>query len=136
MRYPLTVARTLKAAAVMQFKLEGKPSTATQRQMDHRRLLHRIDRKAGTIEVDGLIYRLKSAHFHTIDPVHPCELTPDERICLERIRSSFLASHKLRDQMRWMVSHGRMYQPSARFSVQSRIHRPTGYSGVAQFERL
>jgi fructose-1,6-bisphosphatase-3 len=63
--------------------------------MEHRRLLHRIDREAGTIEVDGLIYRLKSAHFPTIDPVQPYELAPEERICLERIRSSFLASHKL-----------------------------------------
>jgi fructose-1,6-bisphosphatase-3 len=76
--------------------------------MDERRLLHRINRGAGTIEVDGQIYRLKSAYFPTIDPVQPYKLAPEERICLERIRSSFLASHKLSQQMRWMVSHGRM----------------------------
>jgi fructose-1,6-bisphosphatase III len=109
MRDPITVARMQKAAAVMQFKLEGQAiDRHPEWQMDHRRLLHRIDREAGTIEVDGLIYRLKSAYFPTIDPVQPYELAPEERICLERIRSSFLASHKLSQQMRWIISHGRM----------------------------
>src|SRR5207249_7118871 len=100
MRDSLTVARMQKAAAVMQFKLEGQAiDRHPEWQMDHRRLLHRIDCEAATIEVDGFIYRLKSAHFPTIDPVHPYKLTPDERLCLERICSSFLASRKLGDQM-------------------------------------
>src|SRR5207253_2084123 len=44
------VARMQKAAAVMQFKLEGQAiDRHPEWQMDHRRLLHRIDCEAGTI---------------------------------------------------------------------------------------
>jgi fructose-1,6-bisphosphatase-3 len=46
MRDPLTVARMQKAAAVMQFKLEGQAiDRHPEWQMDQRRLLHRIDRR-------------------------------------------------------------------------------------------
>jgi hypothetical protein len=42
----LTVARMQKAAAVMQFKLEGQAiDRHPEWQMDQRRLLHRIDRR-------------------------------------------------------------------------------------------
>jgi fructose-1,6-bisphosphatase III len=110
MREKSMMARMQKAAAVMQFKLEGQMiARHPEWQMEHRRLLHRIDRKAGTIEVDGIGYPLLDVNFPTIDPDNPYELAHEERSCLERIRSSFLASQKLWDHMRWMVSHGRMY---------------------------
>jgi fructose-1,6-bisphosphatase len=64
---------------VMQFKLEGQLiARHPEWQMEHRRLLHRIDRQAGTIEVDGVSHRLKGAHFPTLEPAHPYELTADE----------------------------------------------------------
>ena len=77
--------------------------------MDHRRLLHRINREMGTIEVDGFDYPLNDVNFPTIDPSNPYELTAEERLCVRRVRSSLLASQKLWNQMRWMVSHGTMY---------------------------
>jgi fructose-1,6-bisphosphatase-3 len=110
MREGATVARMHKAAAIMQFKLEGHViARHPEWEMDHRRLLHRIDREAGTIEIDGVTYELSDKHFPTIDPSHPYELSEDERACLARIRESFLTSQKLCNQMRWMVSHGSMY---------------------------
>ncbi|HZC34557.1 MAG TPA: fructose-bisphosphatase class III [Chthoniobacterales bacterium] len=110
MREKSMMARMQKAAAIMQFKLEGQMiARHPEWQMEHRRLLHRINREAGTIEVDGVSYPLLDVNFPTIDPANPYELTSEERFCLERIRGSFLASQKLWDQMRWMVSHGRMY---------------------------
>jgi fructose-1,6-bisphosphatase III len=110
MREKSMMARMQKAAAVMQFKLEGQMiARHPEWQMEHRRLLHRIDRKAGTIAVDGISYPLLDVNFPTIDPDNPYELTHQESGCLERIRSSFLVSQKLWDHMRWMVSHGRMY---------------------------
>ena len=110
MREKSMMARMQKAAAIMQFKLEGQMiAHHPEWQMEHRRLLHRINREAGTIEVDGVSYPLLDVNFPTIDPANPYELTSEERFCLERIRGSFLASQKLWDQMRWMVSHGRMY---------------------------
>jgi fructose-1,6-bisphosphatase-3 len=61
--------------------------------------MHRIDPAAGTIELDGVIYPLKDVHLPTLDP-------RDEAVCLERLRTSFLASQKLADHVRWMTARG------------------------------
>lgn len=109
MRENVTIARMQKAAAVMQFKLEGQAiARHPEWGLDHRRLLHRIDWQAGTIAVDGVAYPLKDTHFPTIDPANPYELSADEQACLDRLRGSFLASRKLWEQMRWMTSRGGM----------------------------
>jgi fructose-1,6-bisphosphatase-3 len=110
MREALTVARMQKAAAVMQFKLEGQMiARHPEWGLEHRRLLHRINRAAGTVEVDGVVYPLKDAHLPTVDPADPYALSPEERECLDRVRASFLASQKLWDQIRWLVAHGHMH---------------------------
>ena len=110
MREKVVMARMQKACAIMQFKLEGQAiARHPEWQMEDRCLLHRMDRKAGTITVDGAVYSLKDTNFPTIDPANPYELSPDEKSCLERIRGSFLASEKLRQQLRWMVKNGAMY---------------------------
>ncbi len=109
MREPLTIARMQKAAAVMQFKLEGQLiARHPEWEMESRRLLHRITAE-GNIEIDGVVYPLKDHHFPTIDPADPYRLSEDEIQCLDRIKGSFRASKVLWHQMRWMVSHGSMY---------------------------
>jgi fructose-1,6-bisphosphatase-3 len=109
-RERVLIARMQKAVAVMQFKLEGQMiARHPEWQMEHRRLLHRINRENGTVEVDGVAYPINDTHFPTIDPANPYDLTAEERLCVRRIRSSFLASQKLWNQMRWMVSHGKLY---------------------------
>jgi fructose-1,6-bisphosphatase-3 len=110
MREKSVMARMQKAAAVMQFKLEGQMiARHPEWQMEHRRLLHQMNRETGTIQVDGVSYPILDVNFPTIDPDNPYELTSEEGFCLERIRSSFMASQKLWNQIRWMVSHGRMH---------------------------
>jgi fructose-1,6-bisphosphatase-3 len=110
LRETLTMARLQKAAAVLQFKLEGQIIQRNPEfDMDHRRLLHRIDRAAGTIEIDGTAYPLRDTHFPTLDPANPYELSAEERACLERTRQSFLTSQKLWDHMRFLVRHGALY---------------------------
>ena len=110
MRDATSLARMQKAAAIMQFKLEGQ---AIMRHpewgLEHRRLLHRIDSAGGTIELDGIIYPLKDAHLPTLDPANPYTLSHEEAACLGRMRTSFLASQKLFDQVRWMTARGRMH---------------------------
>jgi len=109
-RENLTMARMQKAAAVMQFKLEGQViARHPEWEMQHRRLLHRMNLQKGTIEVDGVEYPLKDVHFPTINPGNPYELTAEERLCVRRLRSSFVASQKLWNQMRWMVAQGNMF---------------------------
>jgi len=104
------VARMQKGAAIMQFKLEGQMiARHPEWEMDHRRLLHRIDHIKGTIEVDGVKYELRDKLFPTIDPANPFQLSAEEELCLNRLRESFLASQKLGDHMRYLVSHGSMY---------------------------
>jgi fructose-1,6-bisphosphatase III len=110
LRDQVMMARMQKAAAVMQFKFEGQViARHPEWQMEHRRLLHRINYQTGTIEVDGNEYPLKDVHFPTINPANPYELTAEERLCVRRLRNSFLASQKLWNQMRWMIAQGRMY---------------------------
>jgi fructose-1,6-bisphosphatase-3 len=105
-----TMARMEKAAAIMQFKLEGQLIARNpQWGLESRRLLHRIDRAAGTIEIDGSKRTLKDTSFPTIDPDNPYELSADERACIDRIRHSFYVSEKLWEQMKYLVSHGSMY---------------------------
>ncbi|MDB6155032.1 MAG: hypothetical protein JWL90_3485 [Chthoniobacteraceae bacterium] len=110
MREKVMIARMQKAVAIMQFKLEGEViARHPEWEMENRRLLHRMNLEAGTIEIDGVTYSLQETHFPTIDPANPYALSTDERVCLDRIRGSFLASQMLWKQMRWMVSHGSLY---------------------------
>lgn len=104
------VARMQKAIAVMQFKLEGQLIERNpQWKLDHRRLMHRIDHEAGTIEIDGVSYELRDKHLPTVDPADPYTLTPEEQNCLDLLKRSFLRSQKLQEQMQFMVDHGSMY---------------------------
>ncbi len=104
------VARMQKAAAIMQFKLEGQMIARNpQWELEHRRLLHRIDRRAGSIEIDGKTYPLEDTHLPTVNPDSPYELTEEEALCLQRLRHSFLNSQKLQEHMRFLVNQGAMY---------------------------
>lgn len=110
MRPKDVVARMQKAAAVMQFKLEGQLIERNpQWNLEHRRLLHRIDHANGSIEIDGQEFSLRDSLFPTLDPEHPYELSAEESDCLSRLKHSFLNSQKLQEQMRFMVGHGSMY---------------------------
>jgi fructose-1,6-bisphosphatase-3 len=110
MRPMEVIARMQKAAAIMQFKLEGALiARHPEWNLDHRRLLHTIDLQKGTVVVDGVTYELRDRHFPTLDPQNPYELTNEERACMDRLRHSFLSSQKLWEHMKHMVAHGSMY---------------------------
>ena len=110
MRPMIMVARMQKAAAILQFKLEGQMiARHPEWKLDHRRLLHHIDLKAGTITVDGVTYPLRDTHLPTIDPADPYKLSPAEEKCLTHLRASFNASQKLAEHTDYLVRHGSMY---------------------------
>jgi len=77
--------------------------------LDQRRFLHRIDLTADTIELDNVVHPLKDKHFRTLNAADPYALSHEEAACLAQLRTSFLASQKLRDQVDWMVARGRMH---------------------------
>jgi fructose-1,6-bisphosphatase-3 len=104
------VARMQKAIAVMQFKMEGQLIERNpQWDLDHRRLLHHIDHKAGTITIDGQTYPLRDKSLPTIDPQDPYTLSPEEADCMRRLRNAFRSSQKLAEHMQYIVGHGSMY---------------------------
>jgi fructose-1,6-bisphosphatase III len=104
------VARMQKAIAVIQFKTEGQLIQRNpQWDLDHRRLLHGIDHKAGTITIDGETYPLRDKNFPTINPADPYTLSPEEADCMARLRNSFRSSQKLYEHMRFIVGYGSMY---------------------------
>jgi fructose-1,6-bisphosphatase-3 len=110
MRDRVIVARMQKAAAVMQFKLEGRIiARHPEWEMDHRRLLHRIDTRAGTVQVDGVTYALRDKYFPTLDPKDPYALSEEEQKCVNRLMGSFHDSEKLRNHMEYIVRNGCMY---------------------------
>ncbi len=110
LRETVQIARMQKAAAVMQFKLEGQVIGRNPHfEMEHRRLLHHLNLKTGTIEIDGVSYPLRDTHFPTIDPADPYALSPEERVCMDRLRQSFLSSRKLWDHICFLVQRGAMY---------------------------
>ncbi len=110
MRENLIVARMQKAAAIMQFKLEGQMiARHPEWDMDHRRLLHQIDHAAGTIEIDGVKYALRDKSLPTINPNDPYTLTAEERLCVDRLKYSFMHSQKLWNHLKYIVENGSMY---------------------------
>lgn len=110
LRETLQMARLQKAAAIMQYKLEGQMIARNPAwNMEHRRLMHRLDPKAGTLTVDGVPHALHDAYFPTLDLARPYELSPEERTCMDRLKQSFLSSNTLWDQTRFLANAGSMW---------------------------
>jgi fructose-1,6-bisphosphatase-3 len=110
LRDDLLMARMQKAAAVMQFKLEGQTIRRhPEWGMETRNLLHRIDAKAGTVEIDGRAHEMLDTHLPTLDPSDPYALSREEQACIDRLRQSFVSSSRLWHHMLAVVRHGAMW---------------------------
>ena len=106
----MVVARMHKAAAILQFKLEGQLiERHPEYGMDNRRLLHRIDFQSGTIDLDGKRYAMRSCRFPTVDPEDPYALNPQERDVMDRLIQEFAHSEKLQRHVQFLYSAGGMY---------------------------
>ena len=106
----MELARMHKAAAILQFKLEGQLlSRHPEYHMESRRLLHGIDHENGTVQVEGETYQLRSCHFPTIDPEDPYALTALEREVMDRLVLEFAHSEKLQRHVQFLYSTGGMY---------------------------
>ncbi len=119
MRDPLLVARMQKAIAILEQKLIGETTRRhPEWELEHRNLLHRIDHREGTVEVDGTRYPLRDRYLPTIAPeADPYELTMEERECMDRLRESFITSPRLWQHMKWVVSRGSMYTVRDRTAI-------------------
>jgi fructose-1,6-bisphosphatase-3 len=106
----LLLARMQKAIAIMQFKLEGQTSRRhPEWEMGDRDLLHRIDRTSGTVEIDGKRYPMLDMNLPTVDAADPYDLSPDEQLCMDRLRASFVSSARLWQHMSFVARRGSLW---------------------------
>ena len=107
----LLSARMYKAITIILFKLEGqKLLRRPEFEMSDRLLLDRIDYENGTIDIDGVTYKLEDCDFPTIDPTNPYELTEEESHVIDQLTLSFKQSEKLQKHVRFLYSKGSLYK--------------------------
>ncbi len=110
LRDPLLLARMQKAMTIVEQKLIGQTTRRNpQFALEHRNLLHRIDRASGTVEIDGKRWPLLDTAFPTLDPADPYALSPAEAECMEHLCRSFRQSAPLRRDMQWVAERGAMF---------------------------
>ncbi len=107
---PRLLARMHKAAAILQFKLEGALfRRRSDWKLEHRALLHRIDPAAGTLALDGKQVPLADTRLPTIDWADPYALSADEQRCCDALQRSFTGSQPLWRHMSFVASRGQMW---------------------------
>lgn len=100
-----------KAISIIQFKAEGQIIRKNPGfKLEKRNLLHHIDFKAGTIEIDGHTYELLDRNFPTVDPARPYAFSPEEADIMDRLEKAFLHCEKLQAHMRFLLSKGGLYK--------------------------
>lgn len=103
-------AKMNKAIAICQFKVEGQRiMNHPEYHLENRLLLDKIDYEKGTIKLRDGEFPLRDTNFPTIDPENPYELTEDETAVLNALEASFLQSEKLQAHIRFLFSHGALY---------------------------
>lgn len=104
-------AKMHKAIAIMQFKLEGQRIMAhPEYKLEKRLILDKINWEKGTVEIEGNTYELRDTNMPTVDPQNPYELTEEEYHVMDTLEASILNSEKLQKHIRFLYSHGALYQ--------------------------
>jgi len=105
------LSKISKAIAIIQFKLEGQLITKhPYYEMDQLPLLHKIDYKQGTVEIDGTVYPLKDTNFPTIDPKDPYKLSDEEAAVVDRLKKAFMESPLLHEHVDFLYEKGSLYK--------------------------
>jgi len=106
-----------KAAAILQFKLEGQLIMRhPEFHMENRMMLDRIDYAKGTIRIDRpetgdyAEYKMLDMDFPTIDPENPFALTEEEEKVMERLQHAFMSCEKLQRHVRFLYAKGGLYK--------------------------
>jgi len=100
-----------KAAAILEFKLEGQLLRRhPEYGMDERILLPKVDFNDFTLEIDGERYPLLDRSFPTVDPADPLALSPGERELIDQLTASFQNSALLKKHVSFLLSRGGMYK--------------------------
>ena len=101
---------TDKAISVILFKLEGQVvGRHPEFDMDDRLPLGAMRARAGTVEIAGRTYTLRTRDFPTVDPHDPYALTPAEQEVVDDLVASFRDSGRLRAHVDFLYQHGSVY---------------------------
>jgi fructose-1,6-bisphosphatase-3 len=104
------IRKMQKAISIIQFKLEAEVIKRNpQFKMDDRNLLHCIDFEKGTITIDDKEHELLDKYFPTIDPKNPYKLSAEENEVIDRLRTSFMNSERLKKHVKFLYAKGGMY---------------------------
>ena len=100
----------IKAVNVLLFKLEGQIIMRhPEFDMHDRLLLDKIDTDAGTVDIDGATWQLRTTDFPTVDPEHPYDLTAEEQGIVDKLVAEFTGADHLRRHIEFLYSHGSVY---------------------------
>ena len=98
-----------KAISIIQFKLEGETIKRNPAfLMNDRLILGQIDKKKGTVTINGKKYKLRDRDFPTIQD-DPYKLTDAEHKLMDYLKVAFMRSDKLNKQIRFLYDKGSMY---------------------------
>ena len=103
------VAKMHKAISIIQFKLESETIRRNpQFKMEERLITEKIDKKKGSVKIDGKEYALKDTDLPTVKKGSYL-LTEEESAVMEYLRVAFMRSEKLQRQIRFLYDRGGMY---------------------------
>ena len=101
----------LHAAAMLQFKLEGQLILAhPEFKMENRLFLDSMNLEAGTVKIEGKIYKLNCTDFPTFDKNAPYKLSGEEEEIINRLASSFRHCEKFQRHIRFLYEKGSIYK--------------------------
>lgn len=106
-----TLSKTQKAAAIIQFKLEGQLiKKHPEYDMDDRLLLDKMNIKNGQIKIDDKYYKLLDKNFPTINMNDPYRLSKREQEVVNKLVKTFKNSEKLQRHINFLYSKGSLYK--------------------------
>ncbi len=104
------LSKMQKALAIIQFKLEGQIiERRPEFNMTNRRVFDTLNFEDGTVEIDGVVYKMNDTFLPTINPESPYEMTDEELEVLEKLKHSFIHSEKLRKHTKFLYKKGSMH---------------------------
>lgn len=104
------MAKMRKAVFLLLLKTEGQViARHPEYGMEDRSVLKRIDRRSGTVEIDGVRAALDTSDFASVDGRAPCALTAEEENVLSSLVQAFTGSEKLRRHVRFLSEKGALY---------------------------
>ena len=107
----IVLSKIQKAMAIIQFKIEGALiKRHPEYKMKDRLQLDKMDLEKGIVKIGGVEYKLTDTKFPTIDKKNPYKLTAEEEEIIERLKTSFMHSEKLKQHVNFLYARGHMYQ--------------------------